>query len=338
MKGAALILQKHSNAAQFCSSVRGRNLFKWYTLIEDECCLLLCCRSALPKTWRYEDLRIRRVHTAADSSQESEDQLKSRRLDDALQATLAIIPTMADVLATIPELKRSTGEMRLKMIAELEFKLIYIVDYLESLRTSALIVQLLQIVEFGFPWRSRHSTCCPELPFPSFSFLYPPAGMLSLALLALRNYVQVVLYAPVQAEGVRIDKVELNSKFEEHNAYEMCRAYAAIEDEFSDDVTRLLPCFRPLTVAAFSCPTEQKRWLWHKLAHLEKLAHEYVEPVTRHLSVVWATPELILGFESWKQTPLENRIALLTPQDIDLAAKIQVTADDPEPPVETDTE
>lgn len=339
VKGAALVFQMRTSATQVCSSLLGRNLFKWYTLVEDECCLLLSCRSALPKIWRKEDLRIRKLIAASDYSRVSKDQLKSRMLDDVLQATVAIVPTMADVLATIPELNGSAGDKRVKIIAYLESKLIYILDYLTSLRTSPLVMQLFQTIEVGFPWRTRHSACCPELPFPPFKFLYPQAGVVFLILLATRNYVQVVLYAPIQANGIRIERLELESKFDEHIAYEMCRGYAAIEDEFGDDLSYLLSCLRPMSVAGFSCPRELQRWYWHKLAHFERLGAKYVEPVRRYLSVVWDMPELLtVSFESWKQTPLENRTTALTADDIDMAGKIVVTTSDSEPSEETDME
>ena len=259
-----------TNATQLCSSVLGRNLFKWYTLIEDECCLLLSCRSAIPRTWRQEDIQMRRLIAVSDYARVSKDRLQSRMVDDVLQATLAVCPIMADALATIPELNESTGDKRAKIIARLEFKLIYILDYVESLKTSALVKQLLRTVEVGFPWKTRHSACCPALPFPPFRFLYPPAGMIFICLQAIRNYVQTVLYPPIKANGVRFERLEVESEFDENHAYEMCRAYAAIEDEFGDDPSCLLSCFRPLSVAGFSCPMELREWYWHKLIHFEQ--------------------------------------------------------------------
>jgi len=339
VKGAALVFQTRTSATQLCSSVLGRNLFKWYNLIEDECCLLLSCRSALPKTWRQEDLRIRRLIAASEYSRLPKDQLQSRIVDDVLQATLTIIPSMADAIATIPELNESVGDKRAKTIVYLESTLIYILDHVVTLKTSRLVMQLLETIEVGFPWRTKHSACCPELPFPPFRFLYPPAGMVFICLQAIRNYVQVILYPPIKANGIRIERLELESQFDEYNAYEMCRGYAAIEDEFGDDSTCLLSCFRPLSVAGFSCPAELRTWYWHKLIHFEQLGNQYVEPVRRYLSVMWGMPEIIThGFESLKLSPLENRIMALTADDIDMAAKIVVTVSDCERSEETDTE
>ena len=163
--------------------------------------------------------------------------------------------------------------------------------------------------------------------------------MVFICLGAIRNYVLTVLYPPIKANGIRIEKLELESEFDEHNAYEMCRAYAAIEDEFDEDPSCLLSCFRPLSVAGFSCPRELRDWYWHKLVHFERLNYKYVEPVRRYLSVVWGMPELLTqGFESRKQTSLENPNITLTADDIDTAAKTVVAAGDCERSEETDTE
>ena len=115
--------------------------------------------------------------------------------------------------------------------------------------------------------------------------------------------------------------------------------YAAIEDEFDEDPSCLLSCFRPLSVAGFSCPRELRDWYWHKLVHFERLNYKYVEPVRRYLSVVWGMPELLTqGFESRKQTSLENPNITLTADDIDTAAKTVVAAGDCERSEEPDTE
>jgi hypothetical protein len=48
------------------------------------------------------------------------------------------------------------------------------------------------------------------------------------------------------------------------------------------------------------------------MAHFERLAPTYVEPVRRYVSVLWGIPELsTMGFES--SLPSENRISAMTP-------------------------
>ena len=191
MSGAAQIFQSRTNATNLCSSLLGRHLFKWYSRIEDECCLWLSCRGALPQSWRQEDFRIRKVIAASEYSRVSKDRLQLRILDDALQATANIIPTMADALSTISELNHAMGAKRAETIAHLDSTLIYILDYVESLRNSPLFKPLIQTLEVGFPWKTRHSTCCPELPFPPFRFTYPPGGVVFICLQAIQLYVHV---------------------------------------------------------------------------------------------------------------------------------------------------
>jgi hypothetical protein len=107
----------------------------------------------------------------------------------------------------------------------------------------------------------------------------------------------------------------------------MCRGYAAIEDEFAGDLTYLLSCFRPLSVAGFALPKELRRWYWCKMAHFERLAPSYVEPVRRYVSVLWGIPELLtVGFES--SLPSANRITVLTADDIDAAATVVLISSD----------
>lgn len=276
-------------------------------------------------------MRVRQFIAACDYPQLSSDKLKARILDDLWQEAWAIVPHMAEILATIPHLNTSTVDSRAKMLVFLESKLLYVHNYLDVLMASPHAVTLLQTIETGFPWRTRHSECCPNLPFPPHRFLFPPAGMLLLSFLSLRIYLRTILYAPVRAAGVQIGNLELESQLGESHAYEICRGYAAVEDEFGDNLSSLLPCFNALVMAGFSCPPELRTWLWHKLAHFEQLGHAYVQPVKKNLSVVWGMPELLTqSFESWKKRPLENRIEDLNANDIDTAAKIVVTVDEPE--------
>ena len=191
VSGAAQLFQSRTNATNLCSSLLGRHLFKWYSLIEDECCLLLSCRGALPQSWRQEDFRIRKVIATCEYSRVSKDRLQLWILDDVLQATLDIIPTMAYALSTILELNHTRGVKRAETIAHLESSLIYILDYVESLRNSPLCKPLIQTLEVGFPWKTRHSTCCPELPFPPLRFTYPPGGVVFICLQAIQLYVHV---------------------------------------------------------------------------------------------------------------------------------------------------
>lgn len=291
--------------------------------------MLLAAHSVLPKVWRREDFKMRRRTAVSEYAQFSKDKLKAKILDDLWQEIWLIVPHMADVLATIPQLSTLTGASRAKTIAYLESELIYILDYLATVRASPYATELLQTVETGFPLKTRHSECCPALPFPPYRFLYPTAGMLLLCFLSLPNYVRIILYGPIRAAGSQIEKLETECRLAESYAYEICRGYAAIEDEFGYDATDLLPCFNLLAMAGFSVPKELRKWLWHKLAHFEQLGPSFIEPVKKNLSVVWGMPELLTqSFDVWKEKPIENRIEHLNADDIDTAAKIVVTEEE----------
>jgi hypothetical protein len=121
---------------------------------------------------------------------------------------------------------------------------------------------------------------------------------------------------------MQIERLDHECQASEYLAHEMCRGYAAIEDELGrTDLTYLLSCFRPLSVAGFALPKDLRTWYWYKMAHFERLAPSYVEPVRKYVSVLWGIPELsTMGFASL--LPSENRITMLTPGDIDAAASV----------------
>lgn len=71
------------------------------------------------------------------------------------------------------------------------------------------------------------------------------------------------------------------------------------------------------------------------MAHFERLAPMYTEPVRRYVSVLWGIPELLtMGFENL--LPKETRITALTPDGIDAAATVVLVASDSGTSGETD--
>ena len=248
------------------------------------------------------------------------DERKARLLDDLWQETWAILPHFADVLATIPELKVLKGLKRLEVELQIKMDMLYIQNSLKELTESSRASEILKITEIGMAYQTRHSQCCPPLPFPACTIEFPPAGILQLAFLSLHNYLQLILYAPLREAGLRIESLEKESETVEFYAFEICRTFAAIEDAFGEDLSVLSTCFHSLSMAGFSCTPKLRMWLWHKLAHFEELGRQYVEPVKKNLSVVWDMPELLtMGFGLRK--PLEKK-KILSADDIELAAKI----------------
>ena len=71
------------------------------------------------------------------------------------------------------------------------------------------------------------------------------------------------------------------------------------------------------------------------MAHFERLAPTYVEPVRKYVGVLWGIPELLTkGFENL--LPKENRITALTSDDIHAAAMVILVASESETSEEID--
>ena len=70
-----------------------------------------------------------------------------------------------------------------------------------------------------------------------------------------------------------------SDNYEVYDTAEMCRTYAGIEATFGDNMDLMLPSLYSLVMAGFSCPRYLRRWLWCKLAHLEPLGRNYIEPI-----------------------------------------------------------
>ena len=139
----------------------------------------------------------------------------------------------------------------------------------------------------------------------------------------------------MKTAGIQVERLERECEFDEYIAHELCRGYAAIEDLHGGDLTYLLSCFWPLSVAGFALPRQLLDWYWHKMAHFEQLAPTYVEPVRKYVGVLWGIPELLTqGFE--KLLPKENRATALTPDDIDAAVTVILVASESGPSAEID--
>lgn len=159
----------------------------------------------------------------------------------------------------------------------------------------------------GFHLPASHPTLRPGFPHP-----------LKIYRLTI---LQTVLYPPVKAAGIQIERLERECEFNEYVAHEMCRGYAAMEDLYGGDLTYLLASFRLLSVAGFALPHKLRRWYWYKMAHFERLAPLYAEPVRKYVGFLWGIPEMLtMGFSDL--LPQENRITPLTPEDIDAAATV----------------
>ena len=212
---------------------------------------LLAAKCRLPKTWRRENIRVRQELARIELPRLSNDERKARLLDDLWQETWGVVPHLADVLATIPELKILKGPKLLEVELQLKMDILYIQNSLKELRESSHASEIIKITEIGIAYSTKHSHCCPPLPFSSCAIEFPPAGILRLSFLSLHNYLQLILYTPLREAGLRIELLEEESNTVELYAFEICRTFAAIEDAFGEDLSALLPCFHSFEHGGF---------------------------------------------------------------------------------------
>lgn len=243
---------------------------------------------------------------------------KARLLDDLLQQTWGLLPHLADILAMIPQLKLLKGSKLPTVEHQIKTDMLRLHNGIKELAVSFHLSEILKITEKRDSYQSRHSKCCPPLPFTPCTIQFPRAGFLQLSFLSLSIYAQLVLYTPLRKAGLYIESLEEDNNVESYS-FEICRIYSAIE-EISEDQSDLLPCFQLLIMAGFSCPPSLRMWLWHKLAHFEELVSLYVSPFKSLLSVLWGMPELLTkGFGS--KSPLQEQ-KMLSTDDVELAAKV----------------
>jgi hypothetical protein len=270
-------------------------------------------------------LRVRRELTGIEYRLCREDERIPRLLDDTWQETWEIVPHLADVLVTIPQLKNFQGERPAQSLRSVETDLVYSWNRLNELAEFLCTSNALDIIRIDVSYTSRHSRCCPRLPFESYLFRYPSAGLLQLMILAMRNYIATILYAPLRDAGLRIELLEKNcdEKSVEQRTREMCQTFAALEHAYIDAPYVLLPTFYAIVIVGFTAREELRRWLWHKFAHFEESGALYVNPVKKNLSILWNTPELVSqGFAFWKSRPLGNRRSVVDIDVIDLTVKV----------------
>lgn len=255
----------------------------------------------LPPIWRNENVRIRHEVARPPSSD-------ADLLDNLWPRLWATIPALADILSEIPKIKGTRDlAARSRLLAQLEDFKSEVLQFTQS----SDVLQIMQ-PEISFTLKSAHVTCCPPLPFVPYVLQFPPAGYLRLYLLGLKNYLNVLIEPALRPESAKKDDTL---------AYEMCRTFAGIENEFEPDA--LLPCFSALVLAGMLCPVHVRMWFWYKLAHFEKLGQFTLEPTKKFLSVLWEMPNLATeGFTPWKVGPPLHDIKVVSAHDIDIATKM----------------
>jgi len=320
-------MQQCSNPVTQSSTVLGRLLLQWYLAVEDYCSLALTCKAQLPSEWRQANLRIRRKLAEQDYPRLSKEQRSARLLDDLWAELWALGPCLADVFSKIPRLKTLQDLNRRLLLSQLGSQLIQFQDQMDEFEQSPLVLEILELADTtsNLSPDSSHSECCPPFPTesagPIHKFRFPSAGNFKMHLLCFRLYSSTLLLTPLREAGLPTTGFNLDT--EVFDAAEMCRTYAGIEASFGDNMDLMLPSLYALVMAGFSCPRYLRRWLWCKLAHLEPLGRNYIEPIKESLSVVWGRPELKeqgIGFGKERPEAVEKMVVRF--DDIDIATKI----------------
>jgi hypothetical protein len=253
----------------------------------------------------------------------SEDERRAELLDDQWAKLFTVIPNLADIVASIPQLISIEGSQYSEAATRLQSQLESFRKEFLRFTHSAHALEVLQVAEHPAQETFYHSTCCPPLPFTPHHFQYPPAAHLQLVFLCIQIYIQTVVY-PVLRPKVEPDSKNKDTEDEnaEQSAYELCRTFAGLEHVFGENQDELLPCFSMLVTAGFCCPPEKRIWLWCKLAHFEKLCSSALDPIKKTISVYWNMPNLVVeGFNAWKSNP-PDRLPNLSADDVERASRV----------------
>ena len=112
-------------------------------------------------------------------------------------------------------------------------------------------------------------------------------------------------------------------------AYEICRTFAGIENDFADTPAAYIPVFQSLVLARMSCPANVRRWLWHKLVHFEEISTYTARPLKKHLALIWDKPELENeAFKPWVVEPPLQQLKVLTAGEAAPGTLAMVTLDE----------
>ena len=309
-------MQRHSNPLKICSSALGRSLLEWYCMFEDFYCFTSIAPTILSKDWRRENCQIRQELARADYHRLPAEKRKQRLLDDLWPQLYWKVTGVSDVLGEIHTLKTVDTFKQSKTLLVLRTKLDLVRHDFEDFVDSPDVLEILQTSDAQYEVISKHSQCCPAPPrdFAPIHFTFPPAAHFRLIILCIQTYIRSVLYPLLHERPDDNDGRD--------DSYELCRTFAGLEYIFGDNQDDLLPAFSPLVTAGFTCPTDLRRWLWHKLAHFEDCG-PFFEPIKKTLSIYWNMPNLVAdGFGAWKDNPPENRSRILCPSDVTLASKI----------------
>jgi len=317
-------MQKFSNPISYCSTAIGRSLLGWYCTMENYICFLSAYKAVLPAEWRKANIRIRQQLAHEDYPQLAPSDRKPRLLDDLWPQYSAILLELADVVATLPELKKLDGQKRVKTAALVEAKMRQFTKDFKGFVKSPHVVEITQSISpHDILSLSKHTTCCPSPPFTPIICHFPPAATFLLSLHISECYIRSAVY-PALRHYIREPIMEFEGDDASHYSVEICRTYAGMEYSFEDTNDVCFPCFPGMSLAAMTCPPNLRMWIWCKLSHFEEIGQICFNPVKHHLAALWNMPEIVTdGFSPLHGNLSHKELRIFTDEDAEISSGME---------------
>ena len=274
----------------------------------------------MPVTWRTENVRSRHVAGIFDPHMRKDE--RKHRLLDEIWPEVSVL--MREIPALLTEQKQNTylsEEEQVNRLPALQERSTKLSQSIFDLMNSPRVLEVLEPAKV-INISSRHDLCCPRPPFPPCHLEFPWAGYLRIMFLSLFHYLHAIINPLLRLPPASQDDMA-------YFAYELCRTFAGVENAFADVPAAYIPAFPALTIARMSCPPNVRRWLWHKLVHLEEVSQYTARPLKKHLAVIWDKPELEQeGFKPWLVEPPQQQLKVLTAGEAEAITVAMATPDD----------
>ena len=281
--------------------------------MEDHCCFLGAYKALLPPEYRYENVRIRKAVADKEYPLLAPRKRKARLLDDLWPQLWALVPRLGNVVATIPSLQKMETSERSDTASHLTSELCQFDREFTALLNAPHVVELLEQGTCKV-LPNEHRDCCPPLPFTPHVFEYPPAGVFMIVVQSIQCYMRSRLYPSLRSELNFLSLSEFEDHDASHYSVEICRTFAGVECSSSGSgLDVVFACFPAILMAALTCPSNLRMWVWCKLTHFEKLRQFCFEPIKKNLAMLWDMPNIQSdGINPWRGTSLECETRIIT--------------------------
>jgi hypothetical protein len=251
----------------------------------------------------------------------SKDERKQRLLEEIWPEMSVLTREIPSILAERKRLDRLDEEEQSRHLLVLQDRSMQLSQSVSDLMNSPRVLELLEPAK-TINVSMRHANCCPPPPFPPCYVDFPFAGYLRMMFLSLFHCLHVLINPLLGLPPASQDDVA-------YFAYELCRTFAGIENDFANTPAAYIPAFSSLVIARVSCPSNVRRWLWYKLVHFEEISQYIARPLKKHLAVIWDKPELETeDLKPWVVEPPQQQLRILTAGEVEAVTLAMVTLDD----------